>query len=103
MSFNAKHDWLQAVLSASSGKTISYQKYDYCVQCFSNLIGIHPATLYRAKNDAASNVRSAHGNEGSCKLHEKTLEARAWLRALAARCGDFWPHMKAIQLPEFCM
>ena len=103
MSFTAKHDWLQAVLSASSGKTISHHEYDYCVQCFSDLIGVHPATLYRAKKDAAKNVRSVHGNAGSCKLREKTLEARAWLRAHAARSGDFLPHMQAIQLPEFCM
>jgi hypothetical protein len=103
MSFSAKHDWLMAVLGASAGKVISFQKYDYCVKCFSNLIGIHFSTLYRAKTDAARNVRSLHGNNGSCKPREKTLEARAWLRAHAARCGDFLPHKKAIQLPEFCM
>lgn len=101
MKFTVKKTWLAAILSTSHGDTsVNYEGCQYCIKCFALLLGIHSSTLYRAHKKTQNN-RAQHGNSGTDKPRQTTLEARAWLRQHAIRSGDFLPHLQAIQLPEF--
>ena len=104
MPFTTRQTWLYAIITASNGGMLMFKEYPHCYQCFAWFIGVHTITLHRARNAVDSGVKNpTHGNKGRCKPRQKTTEARAWLRAHAIRCGDYLPHVAAIQLPEFSM
>jgi hypothetical protein len=69
---------------------------------FCRYISVHRTTITRCEKDIkAGRNEAVHGNVGSSKTREKALEAEAWLSQYAQASGDFLPHKKQIQLPEY--
>ena len=101
--FNANREWLITILTASHHKRmVALDGQDFCRKCFARYISVHRATITRCEKDIKEGRNEAvHGNVGSSKKREKTLEAEAWLSQYAQASGDFLPHKQQIQLPEY--
>jgi hypothetical protein len=101
--FQANWEWLITVLTASLKKPmVALNGRDFCRKCFARYISVHRMTITRCEKDIERGLNAAvHGNVGSSKKREKTLEAEAWLSQYAQASGDFLPHKQQIQLPEY--
>jgi hypothetical protein len=100
--FNANREWLITVLTASLKKPMVALNGRDFRKCFARYISVHRMTITRCERDIERGLNAAvHGNVGSSKKREKTLEAEAWLSQYAQASGDFLPHKQQIQLPEY--
>jgi len=75
---------------------------DLCPCCFRTLHGIPASSFSRIRKARRDGDRDlVHGNKGTKKPRNETLLSEEWLKAYAARAGDFMPDCDQIHLPDF--